>query len=77
MELTGPAAGHNLLKTSADFTGTEVIDMLNQCSAGIRPWCTVLSTEETFHQYFAKCGQLPEGVDFIFCASGCQSRYVA
>ena len=60
MELTGPAAGHDLLKTSADPAGTEVVGMLNECSAGITPWGTVLTTEENFHQYFANRGQLAE-----------------
>ncbi|PDT33086.1 dTDP-glucose 4,6-dehydratase [Rhizobium sp. M10] len=59
MEITGPAAGNDRLKTSADATGTRAIGTINNCAGGVTPWGTYIMAEENFHGYFS--GALPEG----------------
>ncbi len=56
MQITGPAAGHPLLQTAADSTGTLALGTLNNCGAGRTPWDTFVTCEENWNGYFGATG---------------------
>ena len=53
MQMTGPAAGHDLVKTDADPEGTTPLGTYNNCGNGSTPWGTYLACEENFNGYFS------------------------
>lgn len=63
IEISGPVAGHEKMRTSYDEEGRKVRGMLNNCSGAVTPWGTWLSCEENFNGYFANkkaAGKSPE-----------------
>jgi len=52
MIIEGPATGSDLVKTSADPSGTKTFGTWNNCANGETPWGTYLACEENFNGYF-------------------------
>jgi len=76
--LSGPVAGHELVKTATDPTGTRVLGTLNNCAHGYTPWGTYLTCEENWNGYFSNETGDVEGVidiDRKFQIIKGQSRY--
>lgn len=52
MQVVGPAAGSDLLKTTADPDGTTILGTLNNCGGSATPWGTYVTGEENYDFYF-------------------------
>lgn len=69
VDIAGPAAGNDLLKTKYDPSGTTTRGINNQCGSGRSPWGTYLTVEENFLNVFARSEDstpIPEALDAAF-----------
>ncbi|MCF8571660.1 PhoX family phosphatase [Gordonia sp. HY002] len=58
--LTGPAAGTDFVKTTADRAGNAIAGTIANCSGGITPWGTMLSGEENYNNYFSNTSKVTD-----------------
>lgn len=54
MEITGPARGHEMLRTVYSPRGDKTRGTINNCAHGHTPWGTYLTCEENWPEYFAR-----------------------
>ncbi len=57
--ISGPAAGHVLMRTAGDPSGRVVLGTYNGCAHGWTPWGTYLTCEENWHNQFVNGGAIP------------------
>lgn len=54
MGVTGPAQGHDLMKTQADKHGKRILGTMQNCANGYTPWGTYLTCEENWSDIFTR-----------------------
>ena len=54
MQLTGPVAGHDRVKTNADPTGRKVFGTINNCAGGVTPWGTYIIGRGEYSRLFRR-----------------------
>ncbi|WP_368643693.1 PhoX family phosphatase [Castellaniella ginsengisoli] len=64
LRMSGPAAGHALLRTRADPEGMQVRGTFGNCGNGWTPWNTYLTCEENFTDYFGTGGRPDEQAEY-------------
>lgn len=52
MEMRGPVAGNDFVKTKLTPTGSNRFGTMNNCANGFTPWGTYLAAEENWYAYF-------------------------
>ncbi len=73
--ISGPAAGHALMKTAADPRGETVLGTYNGCAHGWTPWGTYLTCEENWHANFVNGGATPDEQRYRLRARGFGYRW--
>lgn len=72
MEISGPAAGDDLMVTAYSTAGSATRGTLNNCANGVTPWGTFLTCEENWAGYFKR----PASSTLSAKAAAAQNRYI-
>ena len=72
MDISGPAAGDELMLTAYSSAGSKTRGTLNNCANGVTPWGTYLTCEENLAGYFKR----PASSTLSAKAAAAQNRYM-